>query len=206
MPRLLEPGFGVQLERADGEELDWRVTEVADDGIVLVGSSITPAPGERVRMAWGSARGAFAGMTRVIEADEPSEDGLVQLYSRIVVENPDRVKKEERRQFLRVRCNVPFELVVDGRELSGASEDVSASGLRGRLRGVVGRSEVAIHLDLPSGVVIAQGRVVRSRMLDHPTGTSEIALEYAAPDPRTEDRIVSFVLARERELVRSRRD
>ena len=205
MPRLLEPGFGVQLERADGEELDWRVTEVAEDGIVLVGSSVTPAPGERVRMAWGSSKGAFAGMTRVLEAEEASEDGPVQLYARIVVENPDRVKKEERRQFLRVRCNVPFELVVDGRELSGASEDVSASGLRGRVRGMVGRSEVDVHLELPSGVVVARGRVIRSRALDHPAGTCEIALEYTAPDPRTEDRIVSFVLARERELVRIRR-
>jgi hypothetical protein len=156
-------------------------------------------------MAWGSSRGAFAGETRVIEAEEPSEDGLVQLYARIVVENPDRVRKEERRRFLRVRCNVPFELVVDGREISGASEDVSANGLRGRVRGHFGRHDVAVHLNLPFGTVIARGRIVRSRTLDHPAGTSEIALSYEPPDPKTEDRIVSFVLARERELVRIRR-
>lgn len=205
MPRLLEPGFGVQIEREDGAELDWRVTEVANDGIVLVGSSVTPAPGERVRIAWGSTRGAFTGTTRVLEAEEPSEEGLVQLYARIVVENPDHVKKEERRGFLRVRCSVPFAVVVDGRQLSGASEDVSANGIRGRIRGSVAPGgDVDVHLSLPFGMVVAHGRVVRSRSID-PSGTSEIALSYVAPDPRTEDRIVSFVLAREREQVRVKR-
>ena len=69
MQRLLEPGFGVRIEREDGAEVDWRVTEVANDGMVLVGSAVTPMPGERVRIAWGSSRGAFTGTTRVLEAE-----------------------------------------------------------------------------------------------------------------------------------------
>jgi hypothetical protein len=207
MTRLIEPGFGVQIEREDGGGLDFRVAEVADGAIVLVGSTETPAPGERVRIAWGSSRGAFAGVTRVLEAEEePSDDGLVQLYARIVVENPDQVKREERRRFLRVRATVPFEVTVAGREISGSSEDVSANGLRGRIPGhLVPSTEARVRITLPFGVVAARGRIVRCRSVEHLHGTSEIALSYEAPDPRTEDRIVSFVLARERELVRIRR-
>jgi c-di-GMP-binding flagellar brake protein YcgR len=205
MPRLLEPGFGVQIETEDGAELDWRVAEVANEGIVLVGSSVTPAPGERVRIAWGSSKGAFTGTTRVLEAEEQSEDGLVQLYARIVVENPDHVKKEERRQFLRVPCTVPFEVVLDGRPVAGSSKDVSANGLRGMIRGSIPHVPVDVHLTLPFGQVVARGRIVRCRCLDQ-QGMSEIGVAFVAPDPRTEDRIVSFVLSRERELVRVRRE
>ena len=115
------------------------------------------------------------------------------------------MKKEERRGFLRVRCSVPFAVVVDGRSLSGASEDVSASGVRGKVRGMVPSGDIDLHLTLPFGMVVAHGRVVRSRAIN-PSGMSEVALSYVAPDPRTEDRIVSFVLARERELVRVRRE
>jgi hypothetical protein len=193
MTRLLEPGLEVQLERDDGVELDWQVAEVVRDGVVLVGSSATPLAGERVSIAWGSAEGAFRGVTRVLEAEE----GL-----RVVVELPDQVRRAQRRRFHRVPCTAPFRLLTDGEPQVGSTRDVSANGLCGQVRGDRPPSDLDLQLTLPFGVVAAPARVVRCRELGR--AGLQIALAFV-PDRRSEDQIAAFVLERERELLRVRR-
>jgi hypothetical protein len=176
---------------------------VDEDGWWLVARGDPPPAGSAIHLSWGSSSGAWIAPSRVKEIVRAValDAGAIQLHTELVVEPPGETSRCERRRFLRVRCSVPFSIVSEGREVSGTCRDLSASGMRGTVHGRVrAQVDVGVEINLPFGSVGVPGHVLRlARRRDR----CDVALSFF-PDERTEDRIVAFVLDRERSILRGR--
>ena len=203
MSLALVPGDSVWLERKGAAGIPCRLHRVDHDGWWLVARGEPPAVGTAIHLSWGSSSGAWIAPSRVIGIVRAGavDEGAIQLHTELVVAPPAETSRCERRRFLRVRCSVPFSIVAEGREVSGMCRDLSASGMRGTIHGRVRTQiDVGVEIGLPFGSVGVPGHVLRlSRRRDR----CDVALTFF-PDERTEDRIVAFVLDRERSILRGR--
>jgi hypothetical protein len=201
---VLAPGHGVWIEREGRGVLACRLHRVVDDeGWWLVAHGAPPALGETVHLSWGTHTGAWVAPSRVLQvlSPGPSADGSFHLHTEMLVEPPNVYSRCERRRYLRVRCVVPFGLQADGREVRGTCRDLSASGMRGVLEVPVREHlDVNVALALPLGTVDVPGRIVR---LARRRARTDVALSFY-PDEHSEDRIVAFVVDRERAIFRRR--
>ncbi len=203
MSNALVPGDCVWLERRGAPGLPCRLHHVDEDGWWLVARGDPPPAGTAIHLTWGSSSGAWIAPSHVIGIVHAGavDEGAIQLHTELIVAPPGVTSRCERRRFLRVRCSVPFSIVSEGREVTGTCRDLSASGMRGTIDGRVRpQVDVGVSIHLPFGAVGVLGRVLR---LLKRRDRCDVALSFF-PDERTEDRIVAFVLDRERSILRGR--
>lgn len=203
MWRALEPGDCVWLERVGAPGLPCRLHRLDDHGWWLVARGDPPPVGSAIHVSWGSTDGAWIAPSRVARLLRSGsvDGGAIQLHTEMLIDAPGETSPCERRRFLRVRCAVPFSILSAGREVTGTCRDLSASGMRGTIHGrVQPQVDVGVEIGLPFGSVGVAGRVLR---LAKRRDRCDVALSFF-PDERTEDRIVAFVLDRERAILRNR--
>ncbi len=134
---------------------------------------------------------------------------VVRSPSRLIVSTPDRLEVSQRRSFVRMPVQLPIEIEVDGRWILGQGRCLSAGGMRAELPEVVEEGlETRIRFALPSGIVSAQGVILRcdpiQRRLVADGRRHEIAVAFLA-SRQLQDELVRYILELQRLAAARRR-
>lgn len=134
---------------------------------------------------------------------------VVRSPSRLILSNPDKLEVSQRRSFVRMPVRLPIELEVDGRWIPGQGRCLSAGGMRAELpEEVTEGQEIRLRFALPSGIVSAQGVILRCDPVQRRGGSDgrrhEIAVAFLA-SRQLQDVVVRYVLEQQRQAVARRR-
>jgi c-di-GMP-binding flagellar brake protein YcgR len=200
---IFRPGLQVRIDWFDRSQVHFSYRTIVEDvlptGLVLQapterGSVVRLAPGTELTLWAALNEDAHVAMVRVIEL-RPGNPPLLS------VTRPWQIERTSRRRYYRVNTRIE----VDGNGWHGVILDLSASGCllwipEDERSGYQDEAKVSFALALPSlpEPTPVSGRVVRKTEVN---GGLRLAIEFTHMTRRVEDRIMRYVLERERQMV-----
>ncbi len=198
-PRIHTPLF-VHVEGFAGE-LRSRVEDLPDDGTIVIanpsadGADFTLALGREIELEWVIKRGVARQLAVVRDRVDVGVPGLA-------LEPLGEPEATQRRNYVRVEVLLPVVVEPErGQPVRGTTLDVSGGGMRAAISARLDHGQpVQVTLGLPNGDPITCGACT-IRPVDKEVYAFEFE-EIAGPD---RERLIRFVFAHQRELLREGR-